>query len=342
MRARSFGKRSEPRSSKAGGWAAWCRATGDAARKHALDGLALAGAADARSADLRACLEESVVFRKDGVYAAPIHLPLLVFGAERQEIGARGHLGSTLSTLLWAGAELMDKVEDGQLSPRWIGREHAARYAAMTVGCALPPALIAEREERAAVRRALTALFARTLLRMFDGQLTDLTHTDANYVARESVERSVVGKNGEAKAFFAAVGACVAGAEAAQVDRWARFGRALGVVFQLQSDHYDLFFRADARDLMQGTRTLHVAIALEIMDGAEREALVKLLDAARVDASARIRVRELLRQARFVVPWSRRVKHWATETIDALDACSPAEPYGSWLKNLVASRAPAC
>jgi len=177
---------------------------------------------------------------------------------------------------------------------------------------------------------------------MIDGQLRDVVQTGSSGVTTDQVERSVVSKNGEAKAFFAAMGALRAGADPDRVGLWARFGRALGVVLQLQSDRYELFHAEEAQDLIQGTRTLQVAIAMEMMDSDSRTDFLRLLQTATTEREARDEVVGILRHPRYAVPWTRVVKRWSSDALDALDSCDAQEPWGEWLRELVTSNTPAC
>jgi geranylgeranyl pyrophosphate synthase len=99
-----------------------------------------------------------------------------------------------------------------------------------------------------------------------------------------------------------------------------------------------MFFDRPCRDLVQGTRTLQIALALEAMTGDERAAFTCLLDDARQNDAAREGVRNLLRDVRFVMPWLDVLNKYRTDALDALTRAAPQEPARTYLHELLASQ----
>jgi isopentenyl-diphosphate delta-isomerase type 1 len=96
------------------------------------------------------------------------------------------------------------------------------------------------------------------------------------------------------------IGAALAGADDATIDRLAAYGDALGLAFQLRDDVLSLF--GDQRqtgksctgDLREGKRTLLVLRALELATATDRITLEAGLGTADLDAAAAQRCREVI------------------------------------------------
>src|SRR5439155_19917357 len=123
----------------------------------------------------------------------------------------------------------------------------------------------------------------------------ELAQTGSATVSAAEVEASVAGKSGETVGLFAEMAAHLAGAPATAVEAYADLGRALGIAWQLRSDVYDIFSAPRSSDLVNGARTLPVALHLDGLAPPERAAFVALLDRARVEEAARDAVRRALR-----------------------------------------------
>ncbi len=275
-------------------------------------------------------------------YHASIHLPLLVHAAVAGDDLPAVPLAAAC-TLLWAGAELYDDLTDGDLAACWReSAPHEIVFTATAVGAVLPPAMIAGLSAPWERRERMLADLADGLLRMFGGQALDLRFTDCAEPDPAEVEASVIGKNGAPKALFAGLAAGLAGAPAETAAAYVKFAAALGVIYQLQSDHAELFFDEGCRDLVQGTRTLHVALCLHALSGQARADLIALLDRARTIPEARAEVCRRLRHAEVMQPWARVLSRHVREAEQALAAAAPQEPAGRVLRDLIRQASPRC
>jgi Polyprenyl synthetase len=274
--------------------------------------------------------------------SAAAHLPLLCAAAVRPD----GPLPLPLAvptSLLWSGLELYDDLTDGDLAPALQARsDPEIVFTAFGLSCLLPAALVAELEIPLEARARMQQCISRHLLRGFAGQQRDLGHVDCDAATPAAVAAAACGKNGEPAAMFAALGAMAAGATPDLVEAYGRFGRALGVMAQYQSDFWELFHDEDARDLRQGNRTFLLVSALERARDHEREELLGLLHRARSDTGVDGKIRDILRQGRLLAPWREAVHQAAGEGHEALAAARPAEPAASLLRAAIRQRTPAC
>jgi geranylgeranyl pyrophosphate synthase len=321
---------------------AWVAVRSAAVLDLARDHVARAATAEGQRDFMLRGLEAAKCARMPELYHASIHLPLLVHAAIAGDDAPAIPLAAAC-TLLWAGAELYDDLTDGDLGEAW--REvppFQVIFTATAIGAVMPPALVAALDVPWTRREGMLAELAGGLLRMFDGQSRDLALARGSDPGPAEVEASVVGKNGAPKAFFAGLAAWMAGASPERRKACMQYALALGVVYQLQSDHYELFFDPQCRDLRQGTRTLHVAFGLQALAGGEREAFVALLDRARDDEAARDAVRSRLRQADVIRPWAAVLNRHFAAAEAALAAMQPMDPAGRVLLELLRERSPRC
>lgn len=275
-------------------------------------------------------------------YHAPIHLPFLVHAGVCGDERSAAPI-AVVCTLLSIGAELYDNLTDGDLPEALKAhRDFELIFAATALSCVLPPALIGELDVAENTRQQLLTMLAHGLVQTFAGQEEDLAGASAREISPRDVEKSVTGKNGAPKALFAGLAALAAGASGRTLQAYTDYGRALGVVYQLQSDFYEMFFARWCRDLAQGNRTLQIAIAMERTAGAEREEFLALLEQARTDRDAQQRVRNMMRQGRFIHPWLETLNRYVAQAEAALEAAAPEEPVRDRLLFLLHRKTPKC
>ncbi len=187
----------------------------------------------------------------------------------------------------------------------------------------VPPARAAETQRR----------FARTVIRLCEGQHLDLDFERRDDIAPEDYLLMVEGKTAALIALAAELGGLVAGATADLVEALARFGRALGLAFQMQDDLLGLWGDPErtgkpaGNDLRRRKKSLPVLLARRISDQAA-EALDALFKADPIPDEMVTRTLQLMervgarREAEARVRESYRA---AMQALDELEAALPAE-----------------
>ncbi len=143
------------------------------------------------------------------------------------------------------------------------------------------------------------------------------------------------------------LGAAIAGADAALVRAYRRFGGDIGVAFQLRDDLLGVFGdpavtgKPAGDDLREGKRTLVVALALQRADergSAEaRGALTAALGDPGLDAAAVDRIRQLMTDLGAVQAVEQRIAALTGAALDALSVADVAEPAATRLADLAVS-----
>jgi geranylgeranyl pyrophosphate synthase len=174
-------------------------------------------------------------------------------------------IAAAASTSLWAGADLMDDAADGQLQEVWAGTSgRLLALVSTNLLSTLPPLLVASlngSDERVAGRfsRALSeALFA-----MSEGQSQDF-ESAAVVDSCEAYLDLVRRKTGSEFALFAGTPAILAGADAATVAAWLRFGSEYGTMVQVFHDTVSTIAEGPRNDLLDGKRTMPVLRTLAV------------------------------------------------------------------------------
>jgi geranylgeranyl diphosphate synthase type I len=226
-----------------------------------------------------------------------VELSLRVFAAAGGQGLPLPLAGSCLCVYL--GADVFDNVVDRELSPRWVDHGPSqAMIAGVTLGAVLAADALAALELPPTTRLALTDALIDAHLAMSDGQSRDLAFEDRPDITVADSEAMVLGKTGALWAFYAHVGAILAGAAPDVCEAYATFGRELGTNGQILSDCADLADEGiPSRDLATGKRTLPIVYALATLPEADSADLLAHLAAAPHDPERHPTVRRLLGEA---------------------------------------------
>lgn len=264
-----------------------------------------------------------------------MELPLLVHAALTGD-DAPAVPVAVAALLLYAGVELLDDLMDGDLGPNWCRyRPSEVMLAATTLIATLPSLALASAKAPPRTLAALQRMLSRGLLAMSAGQQGDLALTGRDDATVERVDAIAQQKSGAFPAMAAAMASRLAGASRTVIGHYETFGRALGTARQFRSDCHDLFGPPDSRDLKHGTRSLPIALRLEHLAGQERDALLRVLNAARHDAEARATVRRCLRDAGVLGQCMSMVELYLGEAKHSLKAAAPSEPAAARLYALI-------
>jgi len=219
----------------------------------------------------------------DGIVA----LPFLVHGTHSGD-PAPAEAAAMAHVLWWVSARYLDDLSDAGPRPSAAGPDDADRdlLAVVGIACHLSAEVLDEAcrddpERALRLRRELSRCWHRAIA----GQLTDLTMTAATATAEE-VTAGYRGKTGAPYGMAAAMGAVLAGCDAAQVDAWRDFGVRFGVLRQMVNDQRDIS-SGRYEDLRNGTATSMVVQYLESLSEPGRAVAEKLLAGCAASAAAR-------------------------------------------------------
>lgn len=271
-----------------------------------------------------------------GPIVGPRIISLLVYAALRGTDEPALDLAAALA-LLEVGIQVLDDLQDGDVPQHWAGYSPGEMTLAATglIGV-VPHLLLAELDAPPATIVAMHRSLSQSLVRIAEGQQRDLRLNRSRTATAEQVEASVVSKSGERPALFARLAAQLAGATDAQIDLYERFGREVGVAIQVRSDCLDIFGAGgESSDLANGTRTLPIALHLDRLEGAEREAFLARLEAARTSRDARLAVRRELLTAGVLMATAFTIEIHRQRALALLAEAEPREPGASRLRSLL-------
>jgi geranylgeranyl diphosphate synthase type I len=164
----------------------------------------------------------------------------------------------------------------------------------------LPLYRIARSDATAELRLRLVEAFDRMTIAIVEGQTLDLAFEARPDVSPGEYLEMIAGKTAAIVRFAAWAGALLGGADDAAASRWAEFGLALGLGFQVRDDLLGIWGtqeatgKAPADDVRRRKQTLPILILRERLDRAEREELSRLFTAPNVDGVGVARVLALL------------------------------------------------
>ena len=146
----------------------------------------------------------------------------------------------------------------------------------------------------------LIEAFDRMTISIVEGQTLDLSFEGRPDVSPGEYLEMIAGKTAAIVRFAAWAGALLGGADEATASRWAEFGLALGLGFQVRDDLLGIWGaqeatgKAPADDVRRRKQSLPILILRERLDDGEREALNRLFTAPNVDSAGVTRVLALL------------------------------------------------
>ncbi|MGH8988873.1 MAG: polyprenyl synthetase family protein [Acidimicrobiales bacterium] len=127
----------------------------------------------------------------------------------------------------------------------------------------------------------IAGLLATTLGQLCQGQLVEVRSCFSTGRSEEDYFAAIAGKTAALMSTSCRIGALTSGAQRDEVEAFTRFGRALGMVFQLRDDVLDVIGsdgelgKPPGQDLAEGVYTLPVLIALRDPDaGPELQTLL--------------------------------------------------------------------
>ena len=129
----------------------------------------------------------------------------------------------------------------------------------------------------------IVSTFTKGVLEVCEGQSLDKEFEARNDVSIEEYKRMIYKKTAALMESCCSVGAQISGAEEKQLKAVERFGKNLGLAFQLQDDLLDLvaeeakFGKTIGSDLVEGKKTFLFLKAIEKARGEDRKALEKII-----------------------------------------------------------------
>ena len=150
----------------------------------------------------------------------------------------------------------------------------------------------------------LLEAFDRMTVAIVEGQTLDLTFEERSDVSAVDYLDMIAGKTAAIVRFAAWAGALLGGANEAQASRWAEFGLALGLGFQVRDDLLGIWGaqettgKAPADDVRRRKQSLPILILRARLDDAARSELDRLYAAPSVDPAGVARVLALLERER--------------------------------------------
>jgi geranylgeranyl diphosphate synthase type I len=164
----------------------------------------------------------------------------------------------------------------------------------------LPLYRLAESGISAQLGLRLLEAFDHMAIAIVEGQTLDLAFEARSDVSPSEYLEMIAGKTAEIVRFAAWAGALLGGADEAAASRWAEFGLALGLGFQVRDDLLGIWGaqeatgKAAADDVRRRKQSLPLLMLRDRLEETEREELSRLFSAPHVDGVGVARVLALL------------------------------------------------
>lgn len=144
------------------------------------------------------------------------------------------------------------------------------------------------------VLAAVLALFNKTALEVCEGQQHDMNYASSPEVSTRDYLDMIGLKTAVLVAASAGIGATIGGASEESTGLMYRFGRDLGMLFQIRDDYLDVygdtgvFGKRTGQDILQNKKTYLLTRSLELADPRSKEELTGWLDRADSDPEDKI------------------------------------------------------
>ncbi len=196
----------------------------------------------------------------------------------------------------------------------------------------------------AMVLRLLEA-FDRMTIAIVEGQTLDLGFEARPDVTSAEYLEMIAGKTSAIVRYAAWAGALLGGASEPAAERWAEFGLALGLGFQIQDDLLGIWGasedtgKAPADDIRRRKQSLPILLLRERLGPAERAELNRIYDVESVEGAGVARVLDLLETTKVRGAVEREVARYHDQAAEALNEAAGGgqNPYRDALHDRVAS-----
>jgi geranylgeranyl diphosphate synthase type I len=199
--------------------------------------------------------------------------------------------------ILYAALHLLDSIEDDDRPDGPWAQWGVGPAINITTGLLISSSQALETLEDdgvpAQTARSIRRAFNQTILTMCSAQHDDLT---LHQPTLEQCRQIADAKSGAFFALACRVGAQLAGADQQAIERFAEFGRHLGMIIQIGDDISGLWStEADNSDFHAGERwTLPIAYAMQMCSDADRALLQHYIQRAPIDSTAEQLARALI------------------------------------------------
>jgi geranylgeranyl diphosphate synthase type II len=145
-----------------------------------------------------------------------------------------------------------------------------------------------------AVLKPVLELFNKTALEVCEGQQLDMNYTSRDHVSTREYFKMIALKTAVLIAASVGIGALLGYAPASQIDQVYRFGKDIGMAFQVRDDYLDVygdpgvFGKRIGQDILANKKTCLLSRSLEIAEGKDREMLLAWLAAREFDPDEKI------------------------------------------------------
>jgi len=175
--------------------------------------------------------------------------------------------------------------------------------------------------------------FSRTCLHLTQGQFLDMSFESRSDVRVDQYIQMIDGKTAALVSGAAAIGAIVAGSD--RVDRYAEFGRRLGLAFQIEDDRLGIWGDPQITGKSAADDVINRKKSLPVLHGLQRsEELRTLYAAPEMNVP---RVVELLEQIGAREYTERTANEYTQQAMAVLDAARPQGEAGASLRELATS-----
>lgn len=191
-----------------------------------------------------------------------------------------------------------------------------------------------------AVVLALSTELHRTTLRIVEGQVLDLGYERRDDVTSDEYLTMIGGKTAAICRFAAWAGAIVAGSPPARAARFAEFGEAFGLGFQLRDDVLGVWGATeatgkDASDIRRRKKSYPVLLLFERAEGRDRARLADLYSREELDDEAVAEVVAMLDRYGIRQASAAEAMRRHADALAALDAAQPRPPGDALLRELL-------
>ncbi len=230
-----------------------------------------------------------------------------------------------------------DDIQDGDATRRGrpaVWKRHGSAQAINVGDAIFTLAFSVLADSDSALAAEWLRILSGTCVRLTYGQFLDLTYEDAQRITLSEYQEMIEGKTAALVEAACRLGAVSAGATQARQDAFARFGRALGLAFQIQDDYLGVWGdpkvtgKPNASDLLARKKSLPILYGLErsekfraLLTASLSPAVIPALLTELEACGARDHTLSLSRQ-------------WVNQAFESLQAAEPLGKYSLTLESL--------
>ena len=232
-------------------------------------------------------------------YVLSVSIPYGIYTSIKGSNDNAGYLAVSC-LLLYLSADIIDDIADGDFVRFWGESVSPSEgvLASLTLSSSIAPLALDWLKIDAQLLSSIKSSLSKFIIKCSAGQLGDLAiKNKLESTSAEDIISILQGKSGYQIAGMCSISAQLAGLDESLQSEYSSIGCLIGTTCEIIQECHELYNVNEGRDLVNQKPTLPLAFHFEKLSADDQIEFLKLLDQARSDEAARVKVRKLVSES---------------------------------------------